>query len=74
MEGKVFTIPGPVLNYGGPDTSGAQFMPVLPPKNPGCLIFGVGMPHARFGGDTLTKCMFVDFLIGYIGPPYCVHY
>ena len=20
------------------------------------------------------KCMFVDFLIGYIGPPNCVHY
>ena len=54
-RGKVFTIPRPVLNYGGPDISGAQFMPVLPPKNPGCLIFGVGMPHAQSGGDALNK-------------------
>ena len=34
-------------------------MPVPPPKNPGCPIFGVGMPHARFGGDALT-IMFVS--------------
>ena len=38
----------------GPDTGGIQFMPVPPPKNPGCLIFGVKMPHARSGGDVLT--------------------
>ena len=41
---KTFTIPGPVLNYGGPDIGGAQFMPVPPPKNPGCPIFGVACP------------------------------
>ena len=29
-------------------------MPVLPPKNPGCPIFDVGMPHARSGGDALS--------------------
>ena len=51
--GKVFTIPGPVLNYGGPDTGGAQFMPVPPPKNRGCPILGIGMPHAQSGGDAL---------------------
>ena len=33
-RGKVFIIPGLVLNYEGLDTGGAQFMPVLPPKNP----------------------------------------
>ena len=55
-RGKVFTIPGPVLNnYKGPDTGGAQFMPVPPPKNPGCPIFGIGMPHARFVGDALNR-------------------
>ena len=52
--GKVFTIPGPVLNYGGPDTGGAQFMLVPPPKNPGYPIFGVDMPHTWFGGDALN--------------------
>ena len=57
-RGKVFTIPGPLLNYGGPDTSGAQFMPVPPPKNPGCPIFGVGMPHTRSGGDALTSSIY----------------
>ena len=51
--GKVFTIPGPVLNYGGPDIGGAQLMPVPPPKNPGCPIFGVGMPHGEAAGDAL---------------------
>ena len=51
---KAFTIPGPVLNYGGPDIGGAQFMPVPPPKNPGCPIFGVGMPHGEAAGDALT--------------------
>jgi hypothetical protein len=25
-----------------------------PPKNPGCPIFGVGMPHAQSVGDALT--------------------
>ena len=52
---KAFTIPGPVLNYGGPDIGGAQFMPVPPPKNPGCPIFGVGMPHGEAAGDALTR-------------------
>jgi hypothetical protein len=54
-RGKVFTIPGPVLNYGGGgvDTGEAQLMPVPPPKNPGCPNFDVGMPHARSGGDAL---------------------
>ena len=52
-RGKVFTIPGPVVNYGGPDTGEAQFMPVPPPKNPGYPIFGVGMPHTRSSGDAL---------------------
>ena len=52
-RGEVFTIPEPVLNYGRPDTGGAQFMSVLPPKNPGCPIFDVGMPHAWTGGDAL---------------------
>ena len=47
---KAFTIPGPVLNYGGPDIGGAQFMPVPPPKNPGCPIFGIGMPHGEAAG------------------------
>ena len=28
-------------------------MPVLPRKNPRCPNFGVGMPHARSGGDAL---------------------
>jgi hypothetical protein len=28
-------------------------MPVPPPKNPGCPNFGVGMSHARSGGDAL---------------------
>ena len=51
--GEVFTIPGPVLNYGGLDIGGAQFMPVLPLKSLECPIFGVGMPHARSGGDAL---------------------
>ena len=37
-QGKVFTIPGPVLNYEGPDIGGAQFMPVPPPKNLGFVI------------------------------------
>ena len=43
-QGKVFTIHELVLNYGGPDTGGAQFMLVPPPKNPGCPISSVGMP------------------------------
>ena len=43
-QGKVFTISGPVLNYGKPDVGGAQFMPVPPLKNPGCPIFGVACP------------------------------
>ena len=42
--GKVFTIPGPVLNHGRLHIGGAQFMPVLPPTNPGCPIFGVACP------------------------------
>ena len=42
--GKVFTIPKPVLKYKGLDIGGAQFMPVLPPKNPGCPIFAVAYP------------------------------
>ena len=50
---KTFTIPGPVLNYGRPDIGGTQFMPVPPPKNPGCPIFGVGMPHGEAAGDAL---------------------
>ena len=54
---KAFTIPGPVLNYGGPDIGGAQFMPVPPPKNPGYPIFDIGMPHTRSGGDALRKKM-----------------
>ena len=29
-------------------------MPVPPPKNPECPNFGVGMPHARSGGDALS--------------------
>ena len=29
-------------------------MPVPPPKNPGLPNFGVGMPHARSGGDALN--------------------
>ena len=29
-------------------------MSVPPPKNLGCPIFGVGMPHARSGGDAQT--------------------
>jgi hypothetical protein len=52
-RGKAFTIPGPVLNYGGAYIGGAQLMPIPPPKNPGCPNFGVGMPHARSGGDAL---------------------
>ena len=52
--GKVFTIPGPILNYGGPDIGGAQFMPTPPPTNPGCPIFDIGMPHAQSGGDALS--------------------
>jgi hypothetical protein len=52
-RGKAFTIPGPVLNYGGAYIGGAQLMPVPPPKNPGCPKFGVGMPHAQSGGDAL---------------------
>ena len=32
-RGKVFTIPGPVLNNGGLDIGGAQFMPVPSSKN-----------------------------------------
>jgi hypothetical protein len=54
-RGKAFTIPGPVLNYGGTYIGGAQLMPVPPPKNPGCPNFGVGMPHARSGGDALRR-------------------
>jgi hypothetical protein len=55
-RGKAFTIPGLVLNYGGGSyMGGAQLMPVPPPKNPGCPNFGVGMPHARSGGDALSK-------------------
>ena len=54
MAGKVFTISRVVLNYGGLDIGGAQFMLVLAPKNPGCPIFGVGMPHAMSGGDALN--------------------
>jgi hypothetical protein len=51
---SIYTIPGPVLtNGGGGDIGGAQLMPVPPPKNPGCPKFGVGMPHARFGGVVL---------------------
>ena len=50
---KAFTIPGPLLNYAGPDIGGAQFMPVPPPKNPGCPIFGVGMPYGEAAGDAL---------------------
>ena len=58
MAGEVFTIPGPVLNYGWADIGEAQLMPVLRPKNPGCPNFGVGMPHARFGGTLLVyKCL-----------------
>jgi hypothetical protein len=53
-RGKAFTIPGPVLNYGGAYIGGAQLMPVPPPKNPGCPNFSVGMPHAQSGGDALT--------------------
>jgi hypothetical protein len=56
-RGKLFTILGPVLNYGGVDIGGPQLMPVPPPKNPGCLDFGVGMPHARSGGDALRECL-----------------
>ena len=56
-RGKVCTIPGPVLNYGEPDTGGAQFMLVTPSKNPGCPIFGIGMPHARSGGDALSLAL-----------------
>jgi hypothetical protein len=52
-RGKAFTIPGPVLNYGGGIHWWVQLMPVPPPKNPGCPNFGVGMPHARSGGDAL---------------------
>jgi hypothetical protein len=50
--GKVFTIPGPFLNYGGQTLVGPMSVP--PPKNPGCPNFGVGMPHALSGGDTLS--------------------
>ena len=32
-------------------------MQVPPPKNPGCPNFGVGMPHARSGGDALSSVM-----------------
>jgi hypothetical protein len=60
-RGKVFTIPVPVLNYGGPDTTGARFMPEPPPKNPECPIFDVGMPHARSSGDTLMPFSHLDF-------------
>ena len=58
--GKVFTIPGPVLNNGGQDIGGAQLLPVPPPKNPRCPNFGVGMPHARFGGDALSSSVIVE--------------
>ena len=58
-RGKVFTVTGPVLNYGGLDIGGAQFMPAPPPKNSGCLIFGVGMPHAQSGGDALSTGQFL---------------
>ena len=54
---KVFTIPGPVLKFGGLDIGGAQFMLVPPPKNPRCPIFGVGMPHAQSGGDALRSAL-----------------
>ena len=53
-QGKVFTIPGSILYYGGLDTGGAQFMLVVPPKNPKYPILGVGMPHTQFGGDALS--------------------
>ena len=43
-RGMVFTLPGPVLIYVGPDIGGAQFMRVRPPKNPGCPIWGVACP------------------------------
>ena len=39
--GKVFTTPGLVLNYEGPDIGGAQFMPVPPPMNLGCPMPGL---------------------------------
>ena len=29
-------------------------LPISPPKNPGCLIYGIGMPHTHFGGDSPT--------------------
>ena len=49
----VFTIPGPVLNYGGQDIGGDQLMPVPPPKNPGCPNFGVWCQLGEAGGDAL---------------------
>ena len=57
MMGKVFTIPGPVLNYGGPNIGGAQFMLIPPLKNPGCPICDVDMSHARSGEDALDTTL-----------------
>jgi hypothetical protein len=53
-EGLYYTQTGSKLWGGGADTGGAQLMPVLPLKNLGWPNFGVGMPHARSGGDALT--------------------
>ena len=40
---------------GGANIGGAHLIPVPPPKNPGCPNFGVGMHHARSGGDALNR-------------------
>ena len=50
-EGLYYTRAGSKL--WGTRHGGAQLMPVPPPKKPGCFNFGVGMPHARSGGDAL---------------------
>lgn len=44
-RGKVLSIPGLILNYGGRGaaTGRAHFMLVPPPKNQGCPIYDVGI-------------------------------
>ena len=32
----------------------------MSPKNPGCPIFGVGMPHAWSSGDALTSLACIE--------------
>ena len=52
-QGKVFTIPGPVLNYGGLDIGGAQLCQYCHLRTRDDPFFDIGMPHAWSGGDAL---------------------